>query len=65
MPKAAKANQKDLIREGQDARKGHCRDNLEWIISCLNNTNRDKDKIEDYENDHPTSWNKKRFYVLD
>ena len=51
MPKAAKANQKDLIREGQDARKGHCRDNLEWIISCLNNTNRDKDKIEDYEND--------------
>ena len=46
----------------KDARKGHCRENLEWIISCLNNTNRDKDKKDDYETDPPTTWNTKRFY---
>ena len=28
----------------KDAVKGHCKDNLEWIISCLNNTNQDKQK---------------------
>ena len=46
----------------KDARKGHCRDNLEWIISCLNNTNQDKQKKQDYDSDHPTTWNTKRFY---
>ena len=46
----------------KDARKGHCRDNLEWIISCLNNSNFDKQKKDDYESDHPTSWNTKIFY---
>ena len=46
----------------KNARKGHCRDNLEWIVSCLNNSNFDKKKKEDYETDHPTTWNRKRFY---
>ena len=46
----------------RDTRKGHCRDNLEWIISCLNNGNRDKQKKEDFKTDPPTTWNTKRFY---
>ena len=46
----------------KDARKGHCKDNLEWIISCLNNTNCDKIKKDDYETDQPTTWNTTRFY---
>ena len=46
----------------KNARKGHCRDNLEWIVSCLNNSNFDKKKKEDYETDHPTTWDRKRFY---
>ena len=46
----------------KDATKGHCRDNLEWIVSCLNNSNFDKQKIEFYDSDHPTTWNTKRFY---
>jgi hypothetical protein len=47
----------------KDATKGHCKDNLEWIISCLNNGNHDKKKKEFYDSDHPTTWNTKRFYM--
>jgi hypothetical protein len=46
----------------KDARKGHRKENLEWIISCLNNGNCDKQKKEIYETDHPTTWNTKRFF---
>ena len=64
MPKANQKNlQRDLRREARLAQiKGHCRDNLEWIISCLNNGNRDKQKKEDFKTDPPTTWNTKRFY---
>ena len=46
----------------KDARKGHRKENLEWIISCLNNGNCDKQKKEFYDSDHPTTWNTKRFF---
>jgi hypothetical protein len=40
---------------------GHVKGNLEWIPSCLNNGNRDKDKTFRLNSDRPTSWNPERF----
>ena len=42
-------------------RDGHVPGNLRWVCSFLNNTNCDKLKKEDYEDDDPTTWTRERW----
>jgi hypothetical protein len=42
-------------------RDGHVPGNLRWVCSFLNNTNHDKEKKEDYEDDDPTTWTRERW----
>ena len=42
-------------------REGHVPGNLRWVCSFLNNTNHDKEKKEDYEDDDPTTWTRERW----
>ena len=42
-----------------DTNKGHVPGNIRWICSFLNNSNFDKQKNENFEDDEPTAWNKK------
>jgi hypothetical protein len=42
-------------------REGHVPGNLRWVCSFLNNTNCDKMKKEDYEDDDPTTWTRERW----